>query len=45
VLTGTVLNVIALVGVIMLAGIVVNNAIIILDYYGQLRKTGIVFCV
>jgi HAE1 family hydrophobic/amphiphilic exporter-1 len=32
--------VIALVGVIMLVGIVVNNAILILDYYGHLRKKG-----
>jgi HAE1 family hydrophobic/amphiphilic exporter-1 len=29
-----------LIGIIMLVGIVVNNAILILDYYGQLRKKG-----
>jgi HAE1 family hydrophobic/amphiphilic exporter-1 len=40
IITGTILNTIALIGIIMLVGIVVNNAILILDYYGQLRKKG-----
>jgi HAE1 family hydrophobic/amphiphilic exporter-1 len=38
--TGTVINVVSMVGIIMLVGIVVNNAILILDYYGQLVKKG-----
>jgi HAE1 family hydrophobic/amphiphilic exporter-1 len=38
-LTGTTLNVQALMGVIMLAGIVVNNAIVLLDYVNMLRRT------
>jgi HAE1 family hydrophobic/amphiphilic exporter-1 len=38
--TGTVINVVSMVGIIMLVGIVVNNAILILDYYSQLRKKG-----
>jgi HAE1 family hydrophobic/amphiphilic exporter-1 len=37
-LTGTVLNIIALIGIVMLVGIVVNNAILILDYYNQIRR-------
>jgi len=37
---GTVLNIIAMLGIIMLVGIVVNNAILILDYYNQLRRDG-----
>ncbi|MCL1837617.1 MAG: efflux RND transporter permease subunit, partial [Treponema sp.] len=40
-LTGTVLNNIAMIGIVMLVGIVVNNAILILDYYNQLRKEGL----
>jgi HAE1 family hydrophobic/amphiphilic exporter-1 len=39
-LTGTVLNFVAMLGIIMLVGIVVNNAILILDYYNQLRRDG-----
>lgn len=35
--TGTVLNVVAMLGIIMLVGIVVNNGILILDYYNQLK--------
>ncbi|WP_020612198.1 efflux RND transporter permease subunit [Sediminispirochaeta bajacaliforniensis] len=38
--TGTVLNVVAMLGIIMLVGIVVNNAILILDYYNQLKAKG-----
>jgi HAE1 family hydrophobic/amphiphilic exporter-1 len=37
-LTGTTLNVQALMGVIMLAGIVVNNAIVLTDYINMLRR-------
>ena len=40
ILTGTVLNNIAMIGIVMLVGIVVNNAILILDYYNQLRREG-----
>lgn len=40
-LTGTVLNNIAMIGIVMLVGIVVNNAILILDYYNQLRSQGL----
>jgi len=39
-LTGTVLNNIAMIGIVMLVGIVVNNAILILDYYNQLKASG-----
>jgi len=39
-LTGTVLNNIAMIGIVMLVGIVVNNAILILDYYNQLKAKG-----
>ena len=38
--TGTTFSIIAFVGVIMLAGIVVNNAIVMVDYINQLRKSG-----
>ncbi|WP_020611867.1 efflux RND transporter permease subunit [Sediminispirochaeta bajacaliforniensis] len=38
--TGAVLNFVAMLGVIMLIGIVVNNAILILDYYNQLKRSG-----
>ncbi|MDR2052359.1 MAG: efflux RND transporter permease subunit [Treponema sp.] len=38
--SGTVINMASLAGVIMLVGIVVNNAILMLDYYGQLVKKG-----
>jgi len=40
VLTGRALSVPAFIGVIMLAGIVVNNAIVLVDYINTLRKTG-----
>lgn len=38
--TGTTINVVALIGVIMLAGIVVNNAIVLVDLINQLRSSG-----
>jgi len=38
--TGTTVNVVALIGVIMLAGIVVNNAIVLVDLINQLRSQG-----
>jgi len=39
-LTGTTVNIVALIGVIMLAGIVVNNAIVLVDLINQLRAEG-----
>ncbi|MGH9627583.1 MAG: efflux RND transporter permease subunit, partial [Bryobacteraceae bacterium] len=39
-LTGTNFNVMVFLGVIILAGIVVNNAIILIDYTNQLREQG-----
>lgn len=38
--TGTTLSVMSLVGVLMLAGIVVNNGIVMVDYANQLRRRG-----
>jgi HAE1 family hydrophobic/amphiphilic exporter-1 len=38
--TGLEISVIALIGLIMLAGIVVNNAIVLIDYINQLRRAG-----
>jgi HAE1 family hydrophobic/amphiphilic exporter-1 len=40
-ITGTTVNIVALIGVIMLAGIVVNNAIVLVDLINQLRSQGI----
>ena len=40
-ITGTTLSVMALVGLVMLAGIVVNNGIVLVDYINQLRRQGI----
>lgn len=40
VLTGQSLNLMAYIGIVMLAGIVVNNAIVLLDYVNQLRAKG-----
>ena len=37
-LTGRTINVVSLIGVIMLAGIVVNNAIVLVDYINVLRR-------
>lgn len=39
--TGTTLNAVALIGLIMLAGIVVNNAIVLLDAINQARERGL----
>jgi len=39
---GQTINIITLMAMIMLVGIVVNNAILLLDYVGQLRKRGLV---
>lgn len=39
--TGSTLNVISFIGIIMLAGIVVNNAIVLVDYINTLRKRGL----
>ncbi|MDR1506321.1 MAG: efflux RND transporter permease subunit, partial [Treponema sp.] len=39
-LTNTVINNIAMIGIVMLVGIVVNNAILLLDYYNQIRNEG-----
>jgi HAE1 family hydrophobic/amphiphilic exporter-1 len=39
-ITGTSLSVVAFIGVIMLAGIVVNNSIVLVDYINQLRAQG-----
>ena len=39
-LTSTPVSVIVLIGLIMLAGIVVNNAIVLIDYINTLRKAG-----
>jgi HAE1 family hydrophobic/amphiphilic exporter-1 len=39
--TGTPISVVVLIGLIMLAGIVVNNAIVLIDYINQLRSSGL----
>jgi HAE1 family hydrophobic/amphiphilic exporter-1 len=39
--TGTTVNVVAFIGVIMLAGIVVNNAIVLVDLINQLQAQGV----
>jgi HAE1 family hydrophobic/amphiphilic exporter-1 len=39
-ITGTTVNIVAFIGVIMLAGIVVNNAIVLVDLINQLREQG-----
>ncbi|MCG8608058.1 efflux RND transporter permease subunit, partial [bacterium] len=39
-LTGQGISVVVFIGLIMLAGIVVNNAIVLIDYINQLRKRG-----
>jgi HAE1 family hydrophobic/amphiphilic exporter-1 len=38
--TGTTINIVAFIGVIMLAGIVVNNAIVLVDLINQLQSQG-----
>ncbi len=40
-LVGTPVSIVVLIGVIMLAGIVVNNAIVLVDYINQLRERGL----
>ncbi|MFQ5604991.1 MAG: efflux RND transporter permease subunit [bacterium] len=40
-LTSTPISVVVLIGMIMLAGIVVNNAIVLIDYINRLRKQGL----
>ncbi|RMG61300.1 MAG: efflux RND transporter permease subunit [Calditrichaeota bacterium] len=40
-ITGTPLNIMVFLGLIMLAGIVVNNAIVLVDYINQLRRRGL----
>ena len=40
VITGTDLSVMALIGMVMLVGIVVNNGIVLVDYINQLRERG-----
>lgn len=40
-LTGNAISVVVFIGLIMLVGIVVNNAIVLLDYINQLRKQGV----
>lgn len=40
-LTGTPVSVVVLIGVVMLTGIVVNNAIILVDFINQRRRTGL----
>jgi HAE1 family hydrophobic/amphiphilic exporter-1 len=40
-ITGTTVNVVAFIGVIMLAGIVVNNAIVLVDLINQLQAKGV----
>ena len=40
-ITGTPISVVVLIGLIMLAGIVVNNAIVLIDFINQLRNRGL----
>ncbi len=40
-LTGNTINVVAVIGMVMLAGIVVNNAIVLIDFVNQLRQQGL----
>jgi multidrug efflux pump subunit AcrB len=40
-MTGTTLNVMSLMGVIMMAGIAVSNSILIVEFVGTLRSTGV----
>jgi len=41
IVTGTAISIVVLLGVIMLAGIVVNNAIVLVDYVNQRRAEGL----
>lgn len=40
ILTGSEISVISMIGFIMLAGVIVNNGIVLVDYINQLRKRG-----
>ena len=40
-ITGNTLNIVSFIGIIMLAGIVVNNAIVLVDYINLLRRRGL----
>jgi HAE1 family hydrophobic/amphiphilic exporter-1 len=40
-LTGNEISVIAMIGFVMLAGIIVNNGIVMVDYINQLRRAGV----
>jgi HAE1 family hydrophobic/amphiphilic exporter-1 len=40
-ISGTAVSIVVLIGAILLAGIVVNNAIILVDYTNQLRRRGV----
>ena len=39
-LTGNEISIIAMIGFVMLAGIIVNNGIVLVDYINQLRREG-----
>jgi HAE1 family hydrophobic/amphiphilic exporter-1 len=39
-LTGTTINVMSLIGIIMLVGVIVNNGIVLVDFINQLRSRG-----
>ena len=39
-LSGSEISVIAMIGFVMLAGIIVNNGIVLIDYMNQLRESG-----
>ena len=41
VITGRSLSIMVMLGILILIGIVVNNAIVLLSYYNQVRKTGL----
>ncbi|MEO8217757.1 MAG: efflux RND transporter permease subunit [Acidobacteriota bacterium] len=40
-LTGRSISIVAMIGIVMLAGIVVNNAIVLIDAVNQLRRSGV----
>jgi len=40
-LTGTAVSIVVLIGAVMLTGIVVNNAIVLVDFVGQRRRAGL----
>jgi HAE1 family hydrophobic/amphiphilic exporter-1 len=41
IITGSTLNIVSIIGIVMLAGIVVNNAIVLIDFVNQLREKGV----